>query len=356
MAAVIVEEVGIEGVVTVVPPDCILFKTDAERLGMEVGQQAQRISETVGLKERRVVSTGVTALDLGELACIELIKGLNTNSTDIGFMIFVTQTPDHRQPCNAAILHGRLGLDNSVGALDINLGCSGYVYGLYLAASMIKSLGKDVLLVVGDTLSTQVNPLDRSASILFGDAASATLLSVRENEKMYFDMCTDGASFQSIIVPAGASRMPSSYETGVDREEEEGNIRALDDLKVVGGEVFNFAVRTQPKAIKKLLEFSEKSLEEVDMFFFHQANKYILRTIAKRLSVPNAKVPDSIITRYGNQSSASIPCTINETIDADGQQRLSVLSGFGVGLSWASVLCNLDLKYCPSPINLSKTN
>ena len=355
MAAVIVEDVGIKGIVTVVPPDCILFKTDAKRLGIEEGQ-AQRISETIGLKERRVVSTGVTALDLGELACIDLIKGLDTNLSDIGFIIFVTQTPDHRQPCNAAILHGRLGLDNSVGALDINLGCSGYIYGLYLATSMIKSLGKDVLLVVGDTLSTQVNPLDRSASILFGDASSATLLSAKENEKMYFDMCTDGANFQSIIVPAGASRMPSSFETGIDKEDDEGNIRALDDLKMVGGEVFNFAVRTEPKAIKELLKFSKKSIEEIDMFFFHQANKYILRTIAKRLSIPNAKVPDSIITKYGNQSSASIPCAINETIDADGLQRLSVLSGFGVGLSWASVICNLDLKYCPSTINWRKKN
>ncbi|MFT5801848.1 MAG: 3-oxoacyl-[acyl-carrier-protein] synthase-3 [Nonlabens sp.] len=355
MATVTIENVAIEGVVTVIPPACIAFKADAARLGIEAGQ-AQRISDTVGLNERRVVSPGVTALDLGEQACKELIKGLSECSIDIGFMIFVTQTPDHSQPCNAAILHGRLGLDSSVGALDVNLGCSGYVYGLYLAASMIKSLGKDVLLVVGDTLSTKVNPLDRSASILFGDAASATLLSARENEIMYFDMCTDGSGFQSIIVPAGGARMPSSCETSIETEDDEGNVRALDDLKMIGGEVFNFAVRTEPKAIRKLLEFSQKSVEEVDMFFFHQANKYIIRTIAKRLSVPNAKVPDSIITKYGNQSSASIPCTINETIDADGHQRLSVLSGFGVGLSWASVLCNLNLKYSPLPINWIENN
>ena len=146
-------------------------------------------------------------------------------------------------------------LDTEVGALDVNLGCSGYVYGLYLAATMIKSLEKDVLLIVGDTLSRQVNSMDRSAGILFGDGASATLLTFKANECMYFDLCSDGTGYESIIVPAGGARMPSSEKTGISEEDNEGNFRALDDLKMVGGEVFNFAVRTEPAAIKKLLEF-----------------------------------------------------------------------------------------------------
>lgn len=286
---------------------------------------------------------------MAEVACKELLKGLDQNYDDIGFLIFITQTPDHRQPCNAAILHGRLNLNDSVGAFDVNLGCSGYVYGLYVASTMIASLRKKVLLVVGDTLSKEVNPMDRSSSILFGDAASATLVSSLAGGEMYFDLATDGAGYQSIIIPAGGARQPSTEQTATIMEEEEGNFRSLDDLKMVGGEVFNFAVRTEPKAIKKLLEFSGKAVDEVDYFFFHQANKYILKTIAKRLKIPAVKVPDSIISNYGNQSSASIPCTINVTINA-GERKAVVLSGFGVGLSWASVSCELSLNYCPEPI------
>ena len=353
MATAIINNVGIDGIVTVVPPKRQFFDEDAKRLGISSGL-AKRISKSVGLYERRVVSPEVTALDLGEAACRDLLNGLDKDKSEIGFIIFVTQTSDHPQPCNATILHGRLELDTEVGALDVNLGCSGYVYGLYLAATMIKSLEKDVLLIVGDTLSRQVNSMDRSAGILFGDGASATLLTFKANECMYFDLCSDGTGYESIIVPAGGARMPSSEKTGISEEDNEGNFRALDDLKMVGGEVFNFAVRTEPTAIKKLLEFANISIEDVDMFFFHQANKYILQTIAKRLSLPSSKVPDKIITKYGNQSSASIPCTINEIIGSNEKPLLSVLSGFGVGLSWGSALCNLNLTYCPSPITWRK--
>jgi len=354
MAEVIVNNVGIDGIVTVVPENINHFTNDAERLGINENQ-AHRIKNSVGLSQRYTSPKNVTALDLGEIACKELLKGLNQNYQDIGFLIFVTQTPDHRQPCNAAILHGRLNLDNSVGAFDINLGCSGYVYGLYIASSMISSLGKKVLLVVGDTLSKEVNLLDRSSSILFGDAASASLISTQASNNMYFDLASDGSGYESIIIPAGGARQPHTNQTAINMEDEEGNIRSLDDLKMVGGEVFNFAVRTEPNAIKKLMNFCGKSVEEIDYFFFHQANKYILQTIAKRLKIPHLKVPDSIISDYGNQSSASIPCAINVTMAAKEKKKV-ILSGFGVGLSWASVFCELNLIYCPQPIVWKKEN
>ena len=352
MAEIVLKNVGIDGIVTVVPNEVSYFSDDADRLGIDQGQ-ALRIKDSVGLTQRYTAPTNTTTLDLGEAACEQLLKGLDENYENIGFLIFVTQSPDHRQPCNAAILHGRLKLDNSVGAFDINLGCSGYVYGLYIASMMIASLGKKVLLVVGDTLSKEVNPMDRATSILFGDAASATLVSSRGSGDMYFDLASDGAGYQSIIIPAGGARQPHTDQTGENVEDEEGNIRSLNDLKMVGGEVFNFAVRTEPKAIKKLLAFSSKSVDEIDYFFFHQANKYILKTIAKRLKIPATKVPDSIISNYGNQSSASIPCAINVTMNA-GEKKMAILSGFGVGLSWASVYCELNLNYCPEPIIWSK--
>jgi 3-oxoacyl-[acyl-carrier-protein] synthase-3 len=354
MVDTVIDGVSIEGVVTVVPSDIVSFEDDARRLNFN-SSQANRIKNNVGLNERRVVKKGITALDLGEKACSELIKGLKNNIENIGFLIFVTQTSDHSQPCNAAILQGRLGFDSSVGTMDINLGCSGYVYGIFTAVSMAKSLDKDVLLVVGDTLSTQVNPLDSSVSILFGDAASATLVTPKNGEQMFFDMNTDGTGYESIITPAGGSRMPQTNKTSIETEDDDGNIRSLNDLKMNGSDVFNFAVRTEPAAVKKLLDYSKVLEQDIDFFFFHQANQMILSTIARRLNIKKDKVPNSIISKYGNQSSASIPCVINETLHSN-EPSLVLLSGFGVGLSWASMICRLELKYCPKPIIWDQKN
>ena len=226
MVETVVKGASIEGIVTVVPSDIVTFEEDASRLDINISQ-VKRIKDSIGLGERRIVKKGKTALDLGEKACKELLKGLKHDAEDIGFLIFVTQTPDHSQPCNAAILHGRLGFNTNVGSMDINLGCSGYIYGLFTAATMIKSLNKDILLVVGDTLSTKVNSLDRSAGILFGDAASATLLSPKDGEEMFFDLSSDGSGYESIIVPAGGARMPISKETSIETEDQDRNVRSL---------------------------------------------------------------------------------------------------------------------------------
>lgn len=339
---------AVDGIVTVVPETCVSFEEDAVRLN--IGEsQAKRIARSVGLKKRHVAPIGVTATDLGHAAVVELIEGLAASIDDIGALIFVTQTPDFPQPCNAAVLHGRLGLKPSVCAFDINLGCSGYVYGLFVASNLVASLQTRVLLVVGDTLSRVCAPGDRSTSILFGDAASATILSPNCDTKSVYDFGTDGKGYDSIIVPAGGARQPVSPESGTICADEDGNLRSLNDLHMNGGEVFNFASRTEPRAIKQLLDSAETGVEEIDYFFLHQANKYIIQTIAKRLKIPRDKVPDTIISNYGNQSSASVPCAINATLQSNEKVK-AVLSGFGVGLSWGSVLCDLNLKFCPLPI------
>ena len=342
----------IEGIVTVVPDRQVTFESDALRLGIGE-QQAKRIAQSVGLAKRHVAPTGVTAIDLAEAAVLNLLDGLAVTGDCVGALIFVTQTPDHLQPCNAAILHGRLGLGTAVCSFDINLGCSGYVYGLFVATTLARNLDKNVLLVVGDTLSRLCNPEDRSTAILFGDAASATLVSPKESGPMYFDLGTDGSGSASIIVPAGGARLPASQETAVVVQDADGNFRSKNDLYMHGGDVFNFASRTEPKAIKALLDYAACSVDEVDYFFLHQANRYIIQTIAKRLKIPRGKMPDSVISDYGNQSSASVPCAVNSTLRANHPVS-AVLSGFGVGLSWGSVLCSLDLQFCPEPIVWSK--
>lgn len=314
-------------------------------------KQIERIKKTIGLNKRHVISGKSTASDLCLYAAKALIKSMFLSSSDIDGLVVVTQTPDHFQPCNAAIIHGKLGLGKLCAALDINLGCSGYVYGLWLAHMMVTGGGcKTVLLLAGDTISRCVNPKDRSTALLFGDAGSATLVEAADTEtKTYFDLHTDGSGSGLIQVPAGAFRYPSNSETSKETKDEDGNWRSQDNLYMNGGEVFNFSLAVEPSAVTQILDISNSSTRDVDYFIFHQANKYIVNNIAKRLQLPTKKVPCDTVEKYGNLSSASIPCTINDALSStiSRHKKKLLLSGFGVGLSWASCIVEVDSILCP---------
>jgi len=340
----------IEGIVTVVPQ---IIKSIDDEVDLYGGnnKQIERIKKAIGLDKRRVTDDFTTSLDLCIQATKQLIDGASIDKKDIDGLIFVTQTPDHFQPANAAIAHGKLELDKNCASFDVNLGCSGYVYGLWMAHMMIASgTCTKVLLLAGDTISKYVNARDRSTAPLFGDAGSATLVSSVESEvNSYFSLHTDGSGAEYINVPAGAFRCPSSSETAIEVQDDDGNWRSKNDLVMSGGDVFNFSIKTEPAAINEVLEYSDTTLDAVDYFVFHQANQYIIRNIAKRLKLPMDKVPCDTVSKYGNQSSASIPATINDSLsDAISKDKKTlVLSGFGVGLSWASAVVDMDKVYCP---------
>ncbi|PHX05755.1 3-oxoacyl-[acyl-carrier-protein] synthase III C-terminal domain-containing protein [Vibrio splendidus] len=340
----------ITGVVTVVPQDVRCIDDEVHLYGGNEKQIA-RIKRAIGLDKRHVTDESITTLDLCVDAAEKLISGIDIDKKDIDGLIFVTQTPDYLQPSNAAIAHGVLGLSTDAASFDIGLGCSGYVYGLWMAHMMVASQTcKRVLLLAGDTLSKCVNPRDRATAPLFGDAGTATLIEYTEADvESYFSLHTNGAGYQHILQPAGGFRKPSSLETAVEKIDEEGNYRSENDLAMNGGEVFNFSIKTEPPAIKEILEFARQDINDVDYVVFHQANKYIITNIAKRLKLPMDKVPCETVSKYGNQSSASIPCTINDAIGRNlsiSDKRL-ILSGFGVGLSWASAIVNLSGIYSP---------
>lgn len=337
--------VQVEGVVTAVPKTVRRIDDEAGRYG-DAGQVA-RIKKTIGLNERRVVEAGTTTCDLCETAARAVLDADGRPDA----LLCVTQTPDHFQPSNAAILHGRLGLATNCAAMDIGLGCSGWVYGLWLASQMLAAGGcQRVLLCAGDTLSRCVHPQDRAAAPLFGDAGSATLLVRAETAgPAWFDLHTDGAGAGVMRIPAGAFREPPSDAAGIAAIDEAGNTRRPLDLHMDGAEVFNFSIKTEPPAVQALLEYAGVEPDAVDAFVFHQANRYILTNIARRLKIPAEKVPMETVERYGNQSSASIPGTICDALSDQlcaGPMRL-VLSGFGVGLSWASALMTVGpLRTC----------
>ena len=309
-------------------------------------KQLERLKRTIGLHKRRVVKPGTTAADLCHAAAEKLLSGLGLGRDQIDAVICVTQTPDYLQPCNAAVLHGRMRLAKHCAALDVNLGCSGYVYGLWLVHTMIASGGcQRVLLLAGDTISRLVHPEDRALAPLFGDGGSATLVQRADGASAsYFSLQTDGQGYQSLIVPAGGARFPRTTKTAKAVRDESGNLRSPENLFMDGAEIFNFSITEEPRSVLELLEYARANLNDVDYFVFHQANRYILNNIAKRLKLDVTKVPMQTVERYGNQSSASIPAAICGELAAALKTKSShrlLLSGFGVGLSWANVLLEL---------------
>lgn len=344
-------DVRITGLVTCVPPHEKCIDDELEHFGGNM-QQLKRLKKTIGLHKRRVVDADTTAADLCEQAARRLIEETAVELAQIDAVICVTQTPDYSQPCNAAVLHGRLGLLKDCAALDVNLGCSGYVYGLWLAHTMIASGGcARVLLLAGDTISRLVHAKDRAVAPLFGDGGSATLIERSAGAPAaFFSLQTDGSGYDKLMVPAGGARQPCSAATSLVAEDAAGNIRSPENLFMDGAEIFNFSITEEPKSVTELLKYASVEAGAVDFYVFHQANRYILGNIAKRLKLDPAKVPMETVERFGNQSSASIPSAICGELSAtlagcDSAQML--LSGFGVGLSWASALVEFrDLSVC----------
>ena len=347
-------DISLTGSVTVVPPKVRSIEEDIDLFGGNI-RQIERLKKTLGLNERRIASSELTNLDLCEQASQVLLEQLDIQSSDLDGIVYVTQTPDHSQPSNAALLHGRLGCSTECAALDIGLGCSGFVYALWLAYSIIANgSSQRVLVLAGDTLSRLVHPKDRATASLFGDAGSATMVEKRAGGgTSWFRLGTDGRGSDSLIVPAGGARLPLSNETAIEYSDADGNIRTKENLFMDGSEVFNFSIEVVPQEIEALLSAAGASKDAVDYFVLHQANRYMVHNIGKRLKVDLERCPVDSFGAFGNVSSASIPGALAyELADSlsrkgeDGSSNQVVLSGFGVGLSWGSCLLNMPNLGC----------
>lgn len=313
-------------------------------------EEAERSTfiKTTGIEKRHIARTGQITSDLMIASADQIIDALKWNKSEIDLVVCISQSPDYLLPSTSIIIQDKLGLSKSAAAFDITLGCSGYVYGLSVINSMMATGGfRKALLLAGDISSHSLNKKDKSTWPLFGDAATATALEYDPSVRASYRLHSDGSGYEAIIVPDGGMRNPISADTYVEQQYEAGVVRHRRNLWLKGFDIFNFSVREVPKDITALLDFANVASDDVDHFVFHQANFLMNETIRKKLKIPAEKVPYSL-KEFGNTSSATIPVTIvSQLRDRLNVPRKLVLSGFGVGLSWASCVIDTRNIVCP---------
>lgn len=306
-------------------------------------EEIEKTIQNIGIEERRIADPDCCSSDLCFKAAEKLMQDNEIDPESIGALIFVSQTSDYHQPATAPILQHRLGLSKETITFDINLACSGYVYGLSTAYAYA-NMGLRVLLLVGETMSKIVSRKDKVNTPLFGDAGTATLIEQGEYGESVFSLHSDGSGAMVMNVPFGGFRNQSCEEGFKEVVDADGSIRTGEQFRMDGMDVFNFGMREEPKDIKKLLAECGMTMEQVDLLIYHQANKFMTDFFSKKLKISSEKTP-YCLRRFGNTSSASIPLTIvTELKNGYPQREHSILSGFGAGLSWGSVM--LDLRQC----------
>ena len=309
-------------------------------------EEIEKTINSIGIKEKRYADEDVCTSDLCFKATQKLIADNNIDLDTIDALIFLTQTPDYHQPATAPSLQHRLGLKQSTLAFDVNLACSGYVYGLSIAFSFASQEGVNkVLLLTGETMSKTISSKDKVTFPLFGDSGTATLIE-KSNEEIisYFSLNSDGSGADILNIPYGGYRHQSCQNGLIEKVDEEKNIRTGEHLKMKGMDVFNFGIRVVPTDIKRLLNFIEMPIDDVDLILYHQANKFMTDFFTKRLKFSSEKTPYSL-EKFGNTSSASIPLTIvSEMYDLTSYSKRDnvIITGFGAGLSWGSALISLN--------------
>jgi len=302
---------------------------------------ASKIEDKIGIKERFVVENDQTALDLAFEASERALRNFDKNKID--FLLLCTQSPDYFLPTGACILQNKLGLRTSIGALDFNLGCSGFVYGLALTKSLIKGgIASNILLVTAETYSKHIHPNDRANRSIFGDAAAATIVSGSDTENILeFDLGTDGQGMDNLILINGGMRNKVET-TATEWVDEAGNLRSNNYLFMNGPEIFNFTIEKIPIVVGNVLKKNAITLNEVDYVIFHQANKYMLNYLRLKLQIPEEKFYNNML-QTGNTVSSTIPIAIKEcrekNIISEGNKVLIV--GFGVGYSWGGTIIKI---------------
>jgi len=346
MALFSVPRIRISGMAACVPSQVV---SNADYKWVSAKEREQLI-KTVGVETKRIAPDGTTTSDLCVKAAEKLLEELGWNREEIQLIVFVSQARDYLIPATAGIIQDRLHLPKTTMAFDISLGCSGFVYGLSVAGSLLNATGiRKGLLMAGDIGHINASYRDKSTYPLFGDAGTVTALEVAESSPvMQFNLQGDGSGYRAIMIPDGGFRNLIDRSSFDYKKYGEGIRRHRLHVSLDGIEVFNFSLREVVPNLKALLKFAGRELNEFDYVVFHQANRLINETLRKMLKLEPEKVPYSI-RKYGNTSSGSIPLTMVSELGNQmrtGKVKL-LLAGFGIGLSWGSVILETDGILCP---------
>lgn len=336
-----IKDLSIKSISSCVPKDIL----DLNSIGISDKDNVsnKKVIDTTGISSVRISNNSTTTSDLCFKSALELLKVTGVDPKEIDGLIFVSQTGDFLMPQTSHILQDRLGLKINTICFDLPIGCNGYVYGLFQASILIQSNScEKVLVLCGDTTTKLINEKDKSLKMVFGDGGSATLLEKGEDE-LSFIIYSDGERHKDLIIPSGGCRKPykeSNDELIIDKD---GNSRTESDLFMDGMAIFNFAMKRVPAIIEEMLSFVSWKKDEVELYAFHQANKFMIDYLRKKVRVELDKMP-VVVDGFGNTGPATIPILITETLNNDNisNYKKVILCGFGVGLSWGAVSCDLS--------------
>lgn len=316
-------------------PEKVLTNTEiAERFPE---WSAEKVASKVGITERHISGDDETATDMAYQAAEKLFKANVGVREQIDFLLLCSQSVDYKLPSSSCILQNRLGLKTSCGAFDFNLGCSGYEYGLAVAKGLIVSgIATNILLLTAETYTKYIHPEDKGNMTIFGDAATATLISTEGFAEIgEFVLGTDGSGSEGLIVKTKGARIPNV--TGNKTEDENGNVHWDDHLFMDGKAIFDFTSESVPAMTEELLKKENLKQDDIDLWVFHQANKYMINYLRKLMCIDKDKFY-VYMDKVGNTVSSTIPIAL---VEAKKEGRLHgkvLLAGFGVGLSWGGTI------------------
>jgi len=299
-----------------------------------------KIASKIGIMERHLSGQNETSADMATEAALKLFEEYDIAPSSIDFILLCTQSPDYFLPTSACLIQERLGIPTTAGALDFNLGCSGFIYGLAMAKGLLTAgIAANILLLTAETYSKFMHPEDKGNRTIFGDGAVATLISVNGFAEIgNFSLGTDGKGAEKLMVRTGGLRHPEKLN---DLHWEEGNPVSSDHLYMDGTEIFNFTLDTVPALVSETLKKNGMSQEDVDLFVFHQANKYMLNFLRRKIKIEEDKFY-ICLEKFGNTVSSTIPIALKEALKEGtiNPRHNVLLAGFGVGYSWGGTILN----------------
>lgn len=339
----------ISGILTILPKKAVKFEDEMGNYNFSPAK-SMKLKLAMGYNEHRLAEPGQCSSDFCKFGLQYLFDNGMLKKEEIDALLFVSQSADYYMPPTSNILHGFFGLKQDCLCLDINQGCAGFEVGLIEAFLLLEQPAiNKVVLMNADVLSSKVSDQDRNSKPLIGDAAAITIVEKdSEDSIVYANLKMDGTGAFALNIPAGGFRMPSTPETAIMEQDEAGNSRSKDNLVMQGDEVFNFVQREVPPMIEHLFEQSGVDRNDVDWYMFHQPNKFMLHKLADKLRISREKMPANIVENFGNASGVTVPTCISYNLGEElcRSTMQLCLAGFGVGLTWSSIMMRMgNLKF-----------